>query len=64
MLRIDAVCKRSIGGVTYHPVDPVRATAADNDITLSISECTQSGSQCEYIVRFLRWEITHIIAKT
>jgi len=53
MLRISAVCKRSIGGVTYHPVDPVRATAADNDITLSVSECTQS-SQCGYIVRFLR----------
>ena len=31
---------------SYHPVDPVRATAADNDIcVLSASECTRSSPQ-------------------
>jgi len=45
MLRIDAVCKRS-SGVTCHPVDLVRATAADNDIALSASECPRSQTHC------------------
>lgn len=47
-LRVGAVCKRSIGGVTCHPVDPVRATAADNDIALSASECTSPRADTLY----------------
>jgi len=31
----------------HHPVDPVRATAADNDIALSASECTRSSPQTQ-----------------
>lgn len=62
MLRIDAVCKR-FSGVTRHPVDLVRATAADNDIALVCQRMpTVESPQCRHIVWLLHWEITHVVA--